>query len=330
MDRSHDSPRASKNGSSSEAAGSAPLDWRGYEFFSVDSPQTVRFEDAIHVSTRNQSGRPETWHLDLKVVHPLPLDEKSSLNQGEPTLCLGFEEQLKGATKIRPSLSLVVATNSCRLVDSELASIPLTDVSSRDGAQQHHFRPQTCPADVVEKLTLLRAAALRVSFFKERELKPEHAVNLIMSYAQQRALEFARHLPQAPTLVVLRSAGSRVLNQREARELGFSLKLPRVEVMAGGRVPTVLRESDPVEVHDSLRMKQSSLSGLINSVQISCALLGIEPIPAELIDGSVPPTSQQDKLKHMTKVPPALRAVIEDRQRIIRELLKNSAPTAAE
>lgn len=227
-------------------------------------------------------------------------------------------------------MSLVVATNSQRLVDSEVADIPLPSPRRRGDIRQSPPTTDDSPADIVEKLTLLRVAALRVSFFKDRELKPEHAVNLIMTHAQQRALEVARQLPQSPTLVVLRSAGSRMLDQGEARKLGFTLKLPRVEVSAGPRVPTVLRESDTVNIHDAFRMKQSSLSGLINSVQISCALLGIEPIPAALIDGFIPETSQRDKLKHMTTVPSVLRAAIEARQNEIREVLRASSITLSE
>jgi len=324
MDRLRNPHRPGEGGSEDEPHGSLPVDWRQYKFFSIDSPQTIQFEDAIHLSTGDQKGAADSWHLDLKVVHPLPLEERASLSEGKPTLCLGFADQLKSSTKARPSLSLVVATNSQRLVDSEVAAIPLPSPRRRGDIRQSPPTTDDSPADIVEKLTLLRVAALRVSFFKDRELKPEHAVNLIMTHAQQRALEVARQLPQSPTLVVLRSAGSRMLDQGEARKLGFTLKLPRVEVSAGPRVPTVLRESDTVNLHDAFRMKQSSLSGLINSVQISCALLGIEPIPAALIDGFIPDTSQRDKLKHMTTVPPVLRAAIEARQNEIREVLRAS------
>jgi hypothetical protein len=326
MDQSRNLPQRQHHNSANVSPVNEPVDWSSYEFFSIDSSHTVRFEDAIHISTRDRTGQPDSWHMDLKVVHPLPLEDKASLREGEPSLCLGFADQLRNPSKLRPSLSLVVATNSCRLIDSEVASIPLPRPDQRRNGEQHRVKSGSDPAEVVEKLTLLRAAALRVSFFKDRELRPEHAVNLIMTYAQQRALEIVRDLPQSPPLVVLRSSGSRVLNQKEARKLGFAIKSPLVEITAGSRIPTVVRSSEPVKSHDALRMKQNSLSGLINSVQISCALLAIEPIPVEMIEGLIPETSQQDKLKHMTTVPQTLRSAIEERQRAIREVLGISMP----
>lgn len=321
MDQSRNSSHRRSDNSADVSQVNGPVDWSSYEFFSIDSSHTVRFEDAIHISTHGRTGQPDSWHMDLKVVHPLPLEDKASLRVGEPSLCLGFADQLRHSSKLRPSLSLVVATNSCRLIDSEVASIPLPRPGKRGDVEQHRVNSDSGPAEVVEKLTLLRAAALRVSFFKDRELRPEHAVNLIMTYAQQRALEIVRDLPQSPPLVVLRSSGSRVLDQKEARKLGFAIKSPLVKISAGSRIPTVVRSSEPVKSHDALRMKQNSVSGLINSVQISCALLGIEPIPAKIIEGGIPETSQQDKLKHMTTLPPTLRSAIEERQCAIREVL---------
>ncbi len=106
----------------------------------------------------------------------------------------------------------------------------------------------------------------------------------------------------------------------------MAIKTACVEISAGPRIPTVVRSSEPVENHDALRIKQNCLTGLINSVQISCALLGIEPIPAKLIEGCLPETSQQDRLKHMTTVPQRVRTAIEERQGAIREVLTAYAP----
>jgi hypothetical protein len=195
-----------------------------------------------------------------------------------------------------------------------------------------HMRHQggnayNAPADVVEKLTLLRVAALRVSFFKDRELRPEHAVSLILNHVQRRTLEVARDLPQSPTLVVLRPEGSRVLTQREARQhFGFEVKSSRVEISAGPKTQTIVRGSDPIREHDAVRIKQNSLSGLINSVQIACCLMGIEPIPAASIEGCIPETSKQDKLNHLTTVPEKLRTAISHRQQAIRDVLSAYAP----
>ena len=312
---------------SGEAPPTGPLlDWRHYEFFSVDSPHAIRLEDAVHISSRDSSKSPDSWSLDLKVVHPLPLADKASLNKDAPTLCLGFADQLSDQQKSRPSLSLVIATNTHALIDSEVAAVRLSGASNEEATQVPVPDQDACPAAIVEKLTLLRLAALRISIFAKRELKPEHAVSIIMTHAQKQAIEIARNLPSSPSLVVLRSTQTRQLNEGDARKLGFKLKSTCFEISAGSRIPMVLRQSDPVETHDTLRMKQSSLSGFINSVQISCALLGIEPLPAKIIDEFVPKTSQQDKIRHLSTVPAPLRNEIKERQEAIRSVLSSSAP----
>jgi len=187
------------------------------------------------------------------------------------------------------------------------------------------------PADIVEKLTLLRLAALRVSVYKNRELRPEYAVNLLLDHAQRRTLRIARDLPQAPTLVVLRSAGSCVLTEREARQrLGFEVKSTSVTLAAGPKAQTLVRISDPIREHDTLRIKQNSLSGLVNSVQIACCLMGIDPIPAASIEGCLPKNGAREKLNHLTTVPQKLRAAIEEKQGAIREVLKTCAPRPAD
>jgi hypothetical protein len=303
-------------------------DWGSLKFFSVDSLHTVRHEDAIDISALHRGGSPDTWHLDLKVIHALPTEIKASLPPDKPSICLGFSDEIRGPRNLKSSLSLVVATNSCRLVDSEAASVRLPD------PKQLGYRAVNSgdtPADVVEKLTLLRLAALRVSFFKDRELRPEHAVNLILDHTQRRALRVARDLPQSPPLVVLRSAGFRELNQREAREhFGFEVKVPRVMISAGPKTQTIVRQSDSIRDDDGVRIKQNTLSGLVNSVQIACCLMGIEPIPVESIEGCLPEGGRQDKLNHLTTVPEKLRNAIEERQGRIREVLSAYAPKAAQ
>lgn len=330
MDQSRNSSQRRYDNSGNVSQVNEPVDWSSYEFFSVDSAQTVRFEDAIHISAPERSGRADSWHLDLKVVHPLPVEDKASLPDREPSVCIGFSDQLQHSSKLRPSLSLVVATNSCRLIDSEVAAIPLPRLVRAEDLKRAPTKSDVDPADVVEKLTLLRLAALRVSIFKDRELRPEHSVNLIMTHAQQRAIEAARDLPQSPPLVVLRAPRSRMLNQREAQGLGFAINAPYVEVREGVRAPTVVRNSDPIEKYDTMRMKANCVSGLVNSLQISCALLGIEPIPGELIEDYVPKTNKQDRLKHMTMVPQRLRMAIKERQGAIREVLSAYAPRPAQ
>lgn len=70
MDRLRNPHRPVEGGSEDESNGALPVDWRQYKFFSIDSPQTIQFEDAIHLSTCDQTGVADSWHLDLKVVHP--------------------------------------------------------------------------------------------------------------------------------------------------------------------------------------------------------------------------------------------------------------------
>lgn len=323
MDKSRHSPRAHHDNSSASASRiNEPLDWSTYNFFSIDSAHTIKVEDAIHISASDRDGSGDSWHLDLKVVHPLPLKDKPSLPDQEPSYCLGFSDQLPNSSKVRPSISIVLATNSRRLVYSEVASIPIPRAENPQGLKQYSSFEHDL-ADVVEKLTLLRLAALRVSIFEDRELRPEYAVNLIMTHTQQRALEGVRDLPQSPALVVFRASGSRTISQSEAHDLGFSIKAPYVEVREGVRLPRVVRPSEPVEKYDTMKMKQNCLSGLINSVQISCALLGIEPLPDKLVEGCGPKTIKQDKLVHMTTAPQKLRTAIEDRRGAIREVLSS-------
>jgi hypothetical protein len=114
------------------------------------------------------------------------------------------------------------------------------------------------------------------------------------------------------------------MTDAEARRRGmnFATKTGVMTVAAGKAVPTLLRQSDRVDAHDSLRLKERGNSGSINITQISCALLGISPIPEDLVRQGLRPDSELDRWKKGGPLPAALAAAINDRREAIREVLK--------
>jgi hypothetical protein len=143
-------------------------------------------------------------------------------------------------------------------------------------------------------------------------------------------LSAARELPESPSRVVLRSEGSRVVNRDEAqRHFGCEIRVPYVQICAGPKMHAIVGRLDPIRDHDSVRVKSNSLSGLINSVQIACCLMGIEPAPVASMEGCIPKNSEHDKLRHLSLVPDNLRKAIETRQTEIRNLLLTRAPRVA-
>ena len=96
-------------------------------------------------------------------------------------------------------------------------------------------------------------------------------------------------------------------------------------VAAGKAVPTLLRGGETAERHDSLRLKERGNSGSINITQIACALLGIRPIPEELVLQGLRADSELDRWKKGGPLPEALAAAINDRRNAIREALNQLA-----
>ncbi len=90
----------------------------------------------------------------------------------------------------------------------------------------------------------------------------------------------------------------------------------------GKAVPTILREGDVADRFDSLRLKERAHSGAINITQIACALLGITPIPEELVRQGLRSDSEHDSCKRGGALSDALVAAIKDRRGAIREALQ--------
>lgn len=304
--------------SSSSASLPSLSDWRHIPFIMVDSPQTRLMEDAVAARGHYYE---KQWSADLKVVHPLPLEGAVSLKEGEDQLCLGIRdcigrEQRKGA----PAISLVVARNLTRISDRQADAI--LEGRERSVAGNGLENPARIE-HVKSQLKAVRATALQVSFWKDRPLTPEHVMAILATHAQTVAIQASRNLSASPALIVLRHEGSRPVTDKEWRSRGvpYATKKGISTVAVGKSVPTMLLGGEAPAPLDSLRLKERGNSGAINITQISCALLGISPLPDHLVNQGLRSDSETDTWKRGGPLPQELAAAIQERRHAIREVL---------
>jgi hypothetical protein len=296
-------------------------DWRHVPFLMVDSPKTKLLEDAVAAQALPAK---RGWSTDLKVIHPLPLQGAVSLKEGEKQICLGIRDAVNSRGVGEPTVSLVVAEKLTRITDGQAEALLADRERGVTGIGGQERPDPALVQNIKTHLKLVRATALQISAWKDRELTPEHSMAIVVTRAQTAAIQASRGLRECPSLVVLRHEGSRVMTDAEARRRGmnFATKTGVMTVAAGKAVPTLLRQSDRVDAHDSLRLKERGNSGSINITQISCALLGISPIPEDLVRQGLRPDSELDRWKKGGPLPAALAAAINDRREAIREVLK--------
>jgi hypothetical protein len=304
--------------SSSSASLPSLSDWRHIPFLMVDSPKTRLMEDAVAARGHYHE---KQWSADLKVVHPLPLEGAVSLKEGEDQLCLGIRdcigrEERKGA----PAISLVVARNLTRISDRQAdAILEGRERSVAGNGLEHPARIE----HVKSQLKAVRATALQVSFWKDRPLTPEHVMAILATHVQTAAIQASRTLAASPALIVLRHQGSRPVTDKEWRAKGvpYATKRGISTVGVGKSVPTMLLGGEAPTPLDSLRLKERGNSGAINITQISCALLGISPLPDHLVNQGLRSDSETDTWKRGGPLPQELAAAIQERRNAIRELL---------
>lgn len=296
-------------------------DWRRVPFLMVDSAHTKRFEDAVAAKRFHHE---RSWSADLKVIHPLPLDEFISLRRGVQQVCLGIHDYVDSRGGRDPSVSLVVAENLTGMTDLQAEAFLKGRGRTVTGIAGQSVLEPSMRRKLQKHLRVVRATALDLSYWRDRELTPPHAVEIIAGHARSAAILASRYFDPCPTLVVLRPQGSRQVN---IDNLGVErskgrLKSKVITVAAGSAVPTLLREGDSLNQHDVLRLKERGNSGAINMTQLSCALLGIAPIPDHLVQQGVRSDSQVDKWKNGGPLPAPLAAAINQRRHDIRDILK--------
>ena len=299
-------------------------DWRSVPFLMVDSPQTKLREDAVAAQATQSKGH---WSTDLKVVHPLPLQGAVSLKEGERQVCLGIRDTINSRGGGQPSVSLVLAERITKITDRQAQALLEDRERGVTGIAGQEQPDPNLVQRIKAHLKIVRATALQISAWKDRVLTPEHSMTILVTHAQSSAIQASRRLRECPSLVVLRHEGSRVLTEAEARKRGmnFAIKMGCTTVAAGKVVPTLLRGGETAERHDSLRLKERGNSGSINITQIACALLGIRPIPEELVLQGLRADSELDRWKKGGPLPEALAAAINDRRNAIREALNQLA-----
>lgn len=295
-------------------------DWRRIPFLMVDSAHTKRFEDAVAAKRFHHR---RSWSADLKVIHPLPLDEFVSLRRGVPQVCLGIRDYVDSRGGRDPSVSLVIAENLTGMTDLQAEAFLNGRGRTVTGIAGHNVLEPSMRRRLQKQLRTVRATALDLSYWRDRELTPPHAVEILAGYARSAAILASRNFEPCPTLVVLRRQGSRDVG---VDDLGVDrnkgqLKSRFVTGASGSAVPTILREGDTLNQHDVLRIKERGNSGAINMTQITCALLGIAPIPDHLVQQGVRSDSQVDKWKNGGPLPAPLSAAINQRRHDIRDVL---------
>ena len=296
-------------------------DWRHIPFLMVDSPQTKLLEDAV---AARGSLRDKEWSADLKVVHPLPLDGPVSLKEREDQVCLGIRDYIgpKGARS--PSVSLVLAHNLTRISDRQAHAI----LENRERSVSGIGSPQSNDPSLLSRLKCqlkaVRATALQISHWRDRPLAPEHVMAILATHAQSATIQASRKLPSCPSLIVLRHQDARSVTDREwkAKGVPYATKTGISVVAVGKAVPTLLRQGESAHPLDSLRLKERAVSGSINVTQIACSLLGITPIPEELVQQGLRADSESDVCKRGGLFPEALETVMREKRNEIREVLK--------
>lgn len=304
-------------------AGGTPrlADWRHIPFLAVDSPQTNVVEDGIAV--REFARKEANWSADLKVVHPLPLDGPASLVAAEPQICLGIRDTVVHNGGLRPALSLVVATNLTRLTDRQANAILNRRAHTVSGiAGEHQINPEKLKA-LKRSLASMQTAAAKLSLRNGGGITVEHMVSIVVNHVQRAAIKASRMLASCPPIVVLRAEGSRTFTATEAQQRGLSPTSDSglITVAAGKNVPTLLQPGEMAEQYDLLRLKERGNSGAINITQITCALLGITPLPAELVRQGLRDNSELDRWKKGGPLPEPLAVAIAQKRNEIREVL---------
>lgn len=293
-------------------------DWRHIPFLAVDSAHTNLVEDGIAVRQFGRGGN--DWSADLKVVHPLPLNGPASLVAGERQVCLGIRDTVVQHGGLRPAVSLVVATNLTRLTDRQANAIlngRERDIRSLRGEHP----PTTGRLHALKRgLASLQAAARKISRRGGEEIAAEYTVSIVVNHAQKAAIQASRGLDSCPPLVVLRAEGSRTLPMPNRG--GSTPSVSRHYTVAAGKtVPTLLEPGENAQQFDSLRLKERGNSGAINITQLSCALLGIAPLPEALVRLGLREDSELDRWKKGGPLPDALANAIVQKRREIREVL---------
>ncbi len=298
-------------------------DWRRIPFVMVDSPQTKVFEDAVAVEGEV---RKKDWSAELKVIHPLPLRDAVSLGEREEQVCLGISSALDAQGISHPSISLVMARDLTRISDCHAKAL-LEDEEIENGYLGAHASSEPeLVKPLKAQLKLMRATALKISLWRARRLTPEHSLTILLTHAQTVAIQASRNLRGCPSLIVLRHHESRVLTDAQAQKRGmFALTEAGSVTMSVGRaIPTLLQGGETANSLDSLRLKDRGNSGAINSTQLVCALLGIEPIPEDLVRQGVRGDSILDRWKRGGPLPKPLAAAIKERRNAIREVLNQA------
>lgn len=299
----------------------ALADWRKVPFLIIDSAETRRFEDAV-ATRAYPEGR--HWTTDLKVVHPLPLTDSASLREGERQVCLGIRDKIDPGRFRQPLVSLVIAESLTRVTERQARAV-LNGQGQSIGklGGKKDVEPLSGPA-IESRLKLVRATALRVSPWVSRDLTPAHCVALLTTHAQGAAIRASRKMKDCPTLIVLRPEGLRNFTNLDAQKAGINAQVKggAVELPAGKMVPTPLRTSEEATDHDTLRLKERSNSGAINMTQLTCALLGIEPIPDALVEEGLRSDSERDTWSRGGPLPDSLATALAKRRAEIREVLR--------
>jgi hypothetical protein len=295
-------------------------DWRHIPFLMVDSSKTKLLEDAVAARERANG---KEWSTDLKIIHPIPFESTVSLKEGEPQFCLGIRDMIGLNGSRSPTVTLAVARNLTRVSDRQAGAILQDRERGITGIAGQNVPDPNLLDRIKSSLKAVRAAALTISDWRDRQLTPEHVMSILSTHAQSATIDASRKLEWCPTLIVLRHQGTRAVTDSEWKKRGvpYATKRGVSIVPVGKAVPTVLHPGHRGERFDSLRLKERSISGAINITQIACSLLRISPIPDEIVRQGVRPDSEADTWKRGGPLPEPLDAAIKERRYAIREVL---------
>jgi len=262
--------------------------WSDKLLLAIDPSRTKRLEDAF-VTARADSEDA----VALNTVVSLQIERSGLLQPGKPTICLGIQDLIApDGCGLRPAVKLVVAGAKLVKLSDKDADKLLTD---RHEEVKLPKLPEIQPEMLRDCLGQARQTAGLLSQTEE-PMPADKIVRALMQHSQQAVVRASRCFEKAPFLIVLCRRENSVVNPETARR-ARSLKSPRKAcccVDSSEVVPEILAPDEP-HSHQPFRIKNTSISGSINAVQITCALLGVEPLPQWIVKKALAPNSKLDR-----------------------------------
>jgi hypothetical protein len=303
-------------------------DWTR-DLLAIDDKGTTAREEAIGTYPPTSSQKePSPAHpplSDFSVAYLLPLNNQRSLTQEAGELCLGVQDLIfPGREVYSPTVNLVRVTRLSLLTTNQADAL----VSGRSGSVapiNAKGAGKSSNQDIREHLTRAQATAAAISGKEARYLSSAFIVQELLSYSQRAVAVASRALNNPPALIVLR-------HQQLLTGQSDGLATPKndqphapatpTQIASSPVIPKLLKAGEPQQTNDAARLKNWTVSGKVNWIQLTCALLGVDPLPEDIVAKAVMKTSEEDRNKN-TPLPEEVAAAFNQKRSEISEILNS-------